>query len=127
MFASDRYLNRLAAIEAYDRKKAGCENSGLRTRLKRCTDFAGTEFAGLVRDVNAWIDHAYRERLDLAHHYDWRLRETGADLYYLAESAYWLFILCLLREATIPDAVFRRAVTTPGFRWLQRKLSSVVS
>jgi hypothetical protein len=120
MYMSDRLLNCAAALEAYDREKHN-DDITYATRLQRSADLAGEPFAELVGDVAAWVQGLKRARNDVAHH-NARMVSVSTEFYYLSDSAYWLFIFCLLRDAQAPDAVFTQMVQHQQYRFLKRNL-----
>jgi hypothetical protein len=123
MYVSDRYLNRLAALEALDRTEGGEKNKSFERRLKWCVTTAGPAIDTLVDNTDAWIATLVSDRNDIAHHFGRRLREESAEQFFLAESAYWLYILCLLRLSDAPDAVFDDIVQHEKFQLLKRRLA----
>jgi hypothetical protein len=106
MFVSDRLMNCCAALEAFDRKISGAANSRFKTRLTRCVDIAGKPFLEMIGDVARWTETIRNERDDVAHHFGRRMRSSTVETHYLWKSLYWLFVMCMLRQAAVPDAVF---------------------
>jgi hypothetical protein len=127
MFLTDRLLNCAAALDSFDRKRNGTKNTPLRTRIQRCVQLAGPYFEAWVGNVDAWLDVIRDARDDVAHNYDWRTSEPIQSTYFLWRSLYWLFCLCILREAQAPDAVFDRIVAHEQWRWLGRKIQAEVT
>lgn len=124
MYLSDRLLNRAAAIEALDRNETGFENSTFATRLRRCAELAGEPFSDLVQDVDRWVQELKDDRDEIAHHYGRRLRHQTREQLFLSESAYWLFVYCIMRLAGAPDAAFDRASRHPSVQWTKRGLAN---
>lgn len=122
MFVSDRLLNRAAALEAFDRTTSGHLQSKFKTRLTRCTDLAGNLFVGLVGDVDTWGEAVRKDRDDIAHHLGTRVKQTPSAQLFLADSLYWLFVLCMLRDAGAPEEVFDRIEKHPELEWLGPKI-----
>jgi hypothetical protein len=122
-YPSDRLMNRTAALEAFDR--ATNTNGVFRTRMKRCAAFAGEPFEELVGDVEKWSKVLKHQRDDAAHHLDRRV--GGSDQYFMGESAYWLFALCMMREAAFPESVLDRIAGLSSFQFVQRRLRPVLS
>lgn len=117
MLVDVKLIFRIAALNGLFREWKGYE-CNLRTVLTKLTALAGDPFAELVHDIDAWCERATKERTNLAHHYGRPAHSNSADMYFTAESAYWLFVLCMLRLAEAPEAVFDRVVTCPQFKWL---------
>ncbi|MBF8193399.1 hypothetical protein ITP53_48560 [Nonomuraea sp. K274] len=122
MFVSDRLLNRAAALEAFDRAASGHSQSKFKTRLTRCADLAGNLFVWLVGDVGIWAEAVRRDRDDIAHHLGTRVKQTPSAQLFLADSLYWLFVLCMLRDARAPEEVFDRIEKHPELEWLGPKI-----
>lgn len=126
LFASDRLLNRAAALEAFDRVREGAGRAVFRQRMARCASLAGDTFEQLVGNVPRWIDAFKNERDAIAHHADRHPAEAGEVDYYLADSAYFLFVLCMLREAGAPAGVFSRIAQDQSFQFTSRRLQEVL-
>ncbi len=121
---SDCLLNRVAALEGFHKLRNGTELT-LKQRLIECGALAGAPFRDLVPDVAVWAQVAKRERNNIGHGSHPGGFEAAHTLL-VAEAAYWLFVLCLLREMDAPEAVFDRIVETSTFRWLKRNLADVL-
>jgi hypothetical protein len=128
MFVSDRLLNRAAALESLDTKISGFINSSFKTRIARCGQLAGPEFIALIgSDVEEWAKAIKFERDDIAHHLGRHIRRDSPDQYYLSESLYWAFALCMLREMNAPQAVFSRIIKHQHMGFLGPKVESAVA
>jgi hypothetical protein len=46
-------------------------------------------------------------------------------MYFTAEAAYWLFVLCLLRLMKAPTAVFEHITRCRGFVWAKDALTDI--
>jgi hypothetical protein len=128
MFVTDRLMNYAASLDAFDHVDHPDPERGKRvpykTRLGRCAAIAGDSFSDLVGDRDRWVSAFKEARDDVAHH---RPAIDDSSLhYYLAESAYWLYILCLLREAQAPDEVFEAIATHRSWGWLRRRLQEAL-
>ncbi|WP_157519700.1 HEPN domain-containing protein [Herbidospora daliensis] len=126
MFVSDRLLNRAAALEAFDRTTFGHSQSKFKTRLGRCADLAGELFVELVGDVETWAEVVRNDRDDIAHHLGTRVKQTPSAQLFLADSLYWLFVLCMLRDVKSPQAVFDRIEHHPELTWLGPKIRAAL-
>lgn len=129
MFVSDRMLNYAASLDAYDTvdhpDPANGPRISLKQRLDNCITKAGPTFAALIGDTDAWADAVTKARHDIAHHKTGM--HDGATHYYLAESAYWLYVLCLLTDAGAPQEVFDRISAHRQFKWIRQQLPTVLS
>jgi hypothetical protein len=121
---SDRLLNRVAALEGFHKLRAA-PNLSLKQRLIQCAVVAGTPFQDLVPDVAKWADVAKRARNDIGHGSGPGGFEAANTLF-VADAAYWLFVLCLLRDMDAPEVVFTRITETPTYRWLKRNLADAL-
>ncbi|MFF0304967.1 hypothetical protein ACFYTV_30195 [Streptomyces sp. NPDC004562] len=126
LFMEDRIFHRVAAIEAFARHRIGYKGVKLPGALKHCRELAGNEFVDLVGDVEKWSQVIKSNRDDIGHHYGKRPDQGGAQKHVLAESAYWLFILCMLREAKAPAAVFEKIKNHSEWAWLAPKVHAIV-
>jgi hypothetical protein len=124
-YASDRLLHRTAAIEAFDRV-GHPEYSKFAVRVQRCADRAGVPFEALVGDVAAWVSALREARDDVAHHRP-GIASGGAKRRVLGDSAYWLFVLCMLRDADAPPVVFQRIVEHADFDFLRVRLGEALA
>lgn len=124
MFVSDRLLNRAAAIEAFDRTRRSLKKNALGKALAESAALASPPFGELVPDLKAWTKPIFVHRDDVAHHLG-RARDS-THTYLLGESLYWLFVICILREANAPQAVFEHMKQHDAFRWLKRRLPAAL-
>jgi len=120
----DRLFNRVAALEGYHKLRITKKKVDLKDRLIECASLTDGSFNELVADVEAWAKIAVRERNNIGHGSEPAAFEAS-DALFIGDSAYWLFVLCLLREMEAPAAVFDRIVQTPVFGWLKRNLVAV--
>jgi hypothetical protein len=122
-YASDSFMNCAAALEGYDKKKFG-DGIIYVNRLKRCIQNAGVEFAGLVGQTDAWAAAVKKMRNDVAHH-NAGMMSASTEQLLLGKSAYWLLILCLLRDAGVPNDVFANIAEHDAFGRLRAQLANL--
>lgn len=122
----DVVVSRVATLEGFDRQRFGGNQTKLLTRLKRLAGHAGAPFERLVGadKVTAWCTKAKDYRHDIAHHLARFPGVDGAEMHYVGQGAYWLFVLCLLREAEAPEAVFDRLVQSQRFLFEAEEIRS---
>lgn len=131
MFVQDRILHRVASLEAFHKQWSGKSTGQLITRLEELATYAGEPFAKLVgqteqnQNVVAWCEKAKAARHKVAHHWG-RQTQDGAELYFIGQAAYWLFVICLLREAQAPQAVFDHLVTAGSFRFESQEIQGIL-
>jgi ApeA N-terminal domain 1 len=128
MYNSDRLINRCAALESFDKKRRrrkGREN--LDDRIRPCITLAGEPFARLVNDTDAWLHALVRRRQHVAHHLENDDEDDGFTDLVMADSTYFLFALCFLREASMPSKVFDLVEDNGRVDWLRRRLPAVLN
>ncbi|MGW4475852.1 ApeA N-terminal domain 1-containing protein [Nonomuraea sp. NPDC004354] len=127
MYASDRLLNRVAALEALHRQCFHPGQMPLRVRLEELASYAGEPFIGQAGNVSRWCQVVKNERNNVAHHLGRNAHINQGTIHYLAESSYWLFVICFLRECQMPQAVFDSIGEHSEFNWIKTKLIDVLS
>lgn len=129
MYLEDRIMNLTAALDSLDRvhRETGNWNS-LEDRLTNCVESAGQPFRDLiVVGAERWIASIVTTRNDLAHHKD-AFRTAGRVGEHLqAEQLFWLFAMCLLRIAEVPEAVFDAIAKHGQIRWLVEQATNSTS
>jgi ApeA N-terminal domain 1 len=125
MFVEDRLLDRVAALEGFHRewKRTGKKEVWLVKRLTELATRAGDPFTELVGDTQAWCKRVKKERDNIAHHKGRPAHQNSGSMYFSAEAAYWLFVLCMLRLMRAPAAVFDQITRCPGFVWAKEGLA----
>lgn len=119
----DRLLSRCAALESFDRKRRQVSGRPpFKEQIGACMDLAGDEFEGLVGQPRAWFDLLKRRRNHLAHHLELDERGDGFIDMVMSESTYFLFALCLLREAKLPSSVLGRVRSNRRFDWIREQI-----
>jgi hypothetical protein len=121
MFVDDRFLHRIASLEALHKAWSSREIH-LVDRLREVCDLAGAPVTKLLPDVDDWCVRAKGERNNVAHHLGRPMHQDSTQLFYSSEVAYWVFVLCMLRLADAPDTAFDRVVQSPSFTWLRDSL-----
>ncbi|UED85202.1 HEPN domain-containing protein [Streptomyces profundus] len=124
MSVSDRLLNRAASLESFDRTLHG-DSIDFGARMSRCANYAGGTFMEMVKDRRKWSQLVKGDRDDIAHNLG-RNRETSEQVF-LADSLYWLFVLCLLKESKASRDVFRAVKEYGDYSWLCRKMSGLLA
>ena len=114
MYVEHRFFDTATAIEAFARIQGQEENIN-RFKLKRLGHWAGEPFKSLVGNVERWVDLIWDARNDHVVHRGMHQVE-GSHLYLLAESIYYLGVLCLLRECDVPTRAFESIQKHPRFR-----------
>jgi ApeA N-terminal domain 1 len=129
MFVQDRLLDRVAALEGLHRawKRTGKHKVVLVVRLTELAALAGDPFTELVGDAKAWCERVKKERDNIAHHKGRPAHQNSGDIYFTAEAAYWLFVLCMLKLMKAPAAVFDHITRCRGFVWAKDALADITN
>jgi len=117
-------MNCAASLESYDRAKYS-DSVYFHDRLLRCAANAGSVFGDLVTDVDEWTNIVKDQRNAIAHH-GGRMDASGTLHLLLAQSARWLFIMCLLRDSDAPEAAFDRIKAHGEYRWMRRSVTEIL-
>jgi hypothetical protein len=128
MYVSDRFGNRIAALEAWDKKISG-DHAGrnLGLRLRRLAAGAAPAFSDFVGDVDRWADIVHEERNAIFHHDAAFLNRESSDQYCLAESLYWLYVALILRAIKSPDRAFERLWLHPQVEHWRPRIRELVA
>ena len=105
-FVEHRFFDAITAVETFARLQSQ-EKHINRYKVKRLSHWAGAAFKALVGDVDQWVDLVWNVRRDSVVHRGLR-EEKVSQLLLLAESLYFLVILCLLRECDAPARALER-------------------
>lgn len=124
MYSNDSLMNCAAAIEAYDRDKHNDDIYYIE-RIKRCIAHVGETFATLVWDTDKWAKDVKNNRNTVAHHLA-TIEGASTEQIMLGRSAFWLFVLCLLKDSGAPQAVFDKIAAHGSFRWLRSQLEPLM-
>ncbi|GHH61524.1 hypothetical protein GCM10017774_87820 [Lentzea cavernae] len=126
----DEMLNRIASLEAFHRTWSGIgENQmNLVRRLEGLVDHAGEPFEKLVGagKTSTWCQKAKNHRNDIAHHLGRHPDLDVTELFYVGQAAYWLFTICMLREAGAPQEVFDHMVACRHFIWESSEIQGIL-
>lgn len=145
MMLQDRLLGRVAALESWhkkrwpDKKVRHVSEDGdvkfrsprLSERLEDLTAFAGPDFLELFGEgdeakvrMSSWRRTLKDERNDIAHHLGRSLHQDAAELYYVSEGAYWLFVIVMMVSMSAPRAAFTHLGAHRRFNYVGRQLQS---
>ena len=128
MYVSDRFNNRIAALEAWDHKVTGGNKGGsLERRLRRLIQRAGPVFEEFIADPRRWIRFVKETRNGVAHHDESILTGSSSDQYCLAESLYWLYVILALRAVNAPDSTITRIANHGDFAYWRDRMHGLIS
>ena len=119
-FVEHRFFDAVTAVETFARLRSQ-EKHINRYKVKRLSHWAGTTFKALVGDVDHWVDLVWNVRRDSIVHRGLR-EEKVSQLLLLAESLYFLMVLCLLRECDAPGRALERIQEHERFIYAASKL-----
>lgn len=115
----DVFFTRVAALEGFD-KNLHPADASLRDRLQRLANDVAEPFEKLIGVglTDRWCGRMVKLRNNIGHGDPIPLHQNAAELFHMAETAYWLFVLNLLTKAGAPQAVFDHLTTVcRRFRW----------
>jgi hypothetical protein len=94
--------------------------------LRRCANLAGTLFTDLVRDASKWAEAIRVERNEVAHQLGKLITSDRSQTYYLWQSVYWLFVMCMMRDCDAPDEVFDHMRQHGEYQWLAPRIQAII-
>lgn len=122
-YVERRFFDAITAVESFTRIQSGEEHIN-RFKLKRLGRCAGAAFKALVGDVDQWVDLVWNARRDNVVHRGLH-EDEHPPLRLLAESLYFLVVLCLLRECETPDRALDRIQKHRRFRKVAKELRRI--
>lgn len=125
-YLEDKIMNLCAALESFDKHHRGTTDNYV-DRITACVDLAGDIFQDLIVDDSVdWSKRVKTLRNTLAHHGDQLRLDGSAGGHLIAEQLFWLFTLCLLRVAEMPDVVFDSISNHAQWMWLREQAADGV-
>jgi hypothetical protein len=121
-YASDKLLNRAAGLEAFDRDTHGQDDIYFVKRMKRLAALAGEPFLDAIGDVATWATRFKAARNAAAHHINGRPAKANHADFFLAEVAYYLFVLCVLRHVQATAQAFERIHNNRRFQEVAQRM-----
>jgi hypothetical protein len=126
--AQDVFFTRVAALEGFDKNLYPADVS-LMNRLQRLAQNVSAPFEALIGAglIDKWCDRMVKLRNNIGHGNPIPLHQSAAELFHMAETAYWLLILNLLTRARAPQAAFDHLTTVcRRFRWSAGQVRGVL-
>lgn len=126
MYREDRILNICAALEAFDVVRRNLKQiPTFAKQMDACVSLAGEPFLDLIaQNADAWVTAVKDVRHDIAHHRQPMRDNASGATYGLSVQVYWLFVMCMLREANAPERVWERIAAHPSIGNLKDHLAS---
>ena len=119
-YVEHRFFDGITATETLVRIRTQQEHIN-RHKVKQLAHKAGAIFEALVGDVDQWTDRVWDARRDKLIHRG--LHEDDRPLlYWLAESLYFLVVLCLLNECGVSDGTLASIQQHRRFQLVAREL-----
>ena len=125
MHTENRFTNAVTAAETFQRIQLQEQRVDLLKALRSLAQKAGDTFRVLVGDVDHWAKTVRDTRvLNVVHR---GLNEDDEpELYLLAESVYFLVVLCLLQECGVPKDTLGRIQRHQRFRLLKEQIQATL-
>lgn len=103
LYVENRFFNAITAAETLQRIRTNKQMLDFHKMLKGLASEAGEIFQKLVGNVDSWAKLVRDTRVKRVVHRG--LHESGDvdGVYWLAESVYFLLVLCLLRQCGVPE------------------------
>ncbi len=121
MFVQEKLFGTVSALEAFHKIRTNAPRAQFVSCLTGCMTLAKPPFQELVADTGDWLRQIKVERNLIAHG---SLGMARAEhTVHLADSAYWLFVLCMLREMEAPTKVFEAIPRSRTFQWTRAQLT----
>jgi hypothetical protein len=115
MLIEDRILNAASALESLDKKIKNDNVQDLKVRLNRLQTLAGYPFTDMVNDSHSWSMLVKSYRNESAHNFEKLVDTDSTRKYWIAISTYWLFVICMMREAGLPESSFESLANNQDF------------
>ena len=125
-YSGNRFFNVCTAAEALRRIQKGKQNLNLGNELKVLTDEAGGIFSELVGDVDKWSSKVIRTRQNDVVHPGLRDGVGAIALEVLADSIYFLVLLCLLAECGVQQNAASSIRNSRRFNTLKQELQALI-
>ncbi|MDX6236492.1 MAG: hypothetical protein QOG10_1307 [Kribbellaceae bacterium] len=129
MFSEDRLLNCVAAAEGLYRALVDPprkEEPSLHTMLIHLTQLAGPQFEEAVIDPVLWSEFLKEERNEISHNFNRRPSSNVDHYWHMADSVYWMIILCLLSQMPTAQPAIDRTIYSQPFRWMMIDLAKTM-
>jgi hypothetical protein len=128
MYSEDRLLNAVAAAEGLHRDLTSLpKDTELKARLIQLAQLAGSGFEAAVADVDKWSEFLKEERHEHAHNRSQRPSSNVDHYWHMADSVYWLIVLCLLSQIPTARPAIERVESSSGFEFMATSVSEIVT
>lgn len=114
-YEENRLLNTLIATEALIRIRTGKQRFNFKTGLIDMVNHVGVIFRSLVGDSGNWAENVVKSRTMHLVHPGLHGRLSAWEMDRLSGSLYFLVVLCLLREADVPEATLSKIAQNKSF------------
>lgn len=124
IYTENQFMNALVAAESFERIKQQKRNINLKDSLKAMANSVEGAFGTLVTDIDSWAGEIVRVRINSVVHPGLQPRATGWRMRWLAESLYFLVVLCLLRECGMPEEVLMKVQQHRRFKHVAEQIEA---
>ena len=126
VYEDERLLNLIVAAEALQRIRVNKQKFDFTNGIKQLVKLAGSPFSMLLPDVNHWAKEVADVRIKHLVHRGLHDPLDGGTIHRLAESLYFLVVICLLREAGIPEGTLDSIQRHRRFKALAEQLEATL-
>ncbi|WP_134119707.1 hypothetical protein [Kribbella kalugense] len=128
MYSEDRLLNAVAAAEGLHRDLTDLPGrTPLKARLIHLAQLAGPRFEAGLASVDKWSEFLTEERHEHAHNRSQRPSSNVDHYRHMADSVYWLIVLCLLSQIPTARPAIERVEGSSGFEIMTASVSEIVA
>ncbi|MFL1380428.1 ApeA N-terminal domain 1-containing protein [Nocardiopsis protaetiae] len=125
MITDDVIINAASALESFDKSIKNDNVQDLKVRLNRMQKLAGYPFSEMISDPEMWSDLLKKYRNESAHNLEKLIDSDFSRKYWISRSAYWLFVICMMRVAELPDSAFQVLGGNPNFMFEAGRIKEI--
>ncbi len=124
LYVDNRFFNAYTAAETLRRIQVGKQQINMKRGFNALAEKAGHTFVQLVGDLDSWITKVIQVRNTRVFHRGLHESSEGVMIYLLAESLYFLVVLCLLRECNVSEDALAKIQDHQRFSLLAKDLQT---
>ena len=125
MYLENQFFNAFTSAEALRRIQLGSQNINMSKELNALAGQAGPAFLALVGDLDSWTKRVIQVRQNRVVHRGLQESSEGLTLYLLAETLYFLVVLCLLQECDVPARTMTKIQEHQRFSMLAKDIRTL--
>ena len=123
LYIENRFFNAITAAETLQRIREPKSKDTLRDKLRGLACQVGAPFVNLVGDVDSWANIVVKTRNRRIVHRGLHENSAIDEIYWLAESVYFLLVLYLLRHSGVPKTSLEGIRNRPRCAHLSKQLA----